>query len=446
METAMSKTNEIPEHLRGNGRPTRDELTLTDLRVVGTIPEELNGSYLRNGANPFTGTSDHPFFGDGMIHGISLFEGQAQWYRNRYVQTPFIDNPTLDILDPNVTLDMTCSKANTHVVTHAGQILALEEGHFPYVLDKSLNTIGVQDYNGLLRGPFTAHPKICPSTGEMLAFGYSPLEPYLTYIRVSSDGTMAQVEPITVTGPTMMHDFNITENYVVFMDLPAVFNLDLALAGEMPIEWSDTYPSRLGVMPRNGDDSQVRWYDVNPCYVFHQMNSYEDGENIVIDVVRFDHIWKRGSMDFPAPMLWRWVINTATGSVHETQVDDRSGEFPRINDAYVGRLYRYGYEMSMGNAGFGQADSGALLKYDRHLGTNTSIELEPGVVSGEAVFVSAEGATDEDEGYLMTFLYDSKNDTSEYVIFDAQTMDRDPIARVPLPRVPSGFHGSWIPA
>lgn len=442
----MSKTNEIPEHLRGNGRPTRDELTLTDLRVVGTIPEELNGSYLRNGANPFTGTSDHPFFGDGMIHGISLFEGQAQWYRNRYVQTPFIDNPTLDILDPNVTLDMTCSKANTHVVTHAGQILALEEGHFPYVLDKSLNTIGVQDYNGLLRGPFTAHPKICPSTGEMLAFGYSPLEPYLTYIRVSSDGTMAQVEPITVTGPTMMHDFNITENYVVFMDLPAVFNLELALAGEMPIEWSETYPSRLGVMPRNGDDSQVRWYDVNPCYVFHQMNSYEDGENIVIDVVRFDHIWKRGSMDFPAPMLWRWVINTATGSVHETQVDDRSGEFPRINDAYVGRLYRYGYEMSMGNAGFGQADSGALLKYDRHLGTNTSIELEPGVVSGEAVFVSAEGATDEDEGYLMTFLYDSKNDTSEYVIFDAQTMDRDPIARVPLPRVPSGFHGSWIPA
>ena len=446
METAMSKTNEIPEHLRGNGRPTRDELTLTDLRVVGTIPEELNGSYLRNGANPFTGTSDHPFFGDGMIHGISLFEGQAQWYRNRYVQTPFIDNPTLDILDPNVTLDMTCSKANTHVVTHAGQILALEEGHFPYILDKSLNTIGVQDYNGLLRGPFTAHPKICPTTGEMLAFGYSPLEPYLTYIRVSSDGTMAQVEPITVTGPTMMHDFNITENYVVFMDLPAVFNLELALAGEMPIEWSETYPSRLGVMPRNGDDSQVRWYDVNPCYVFHQMNSYEDGENIVIDVVRFDHIWKRGSMDFPAPMLWRWVINTATGSVHETQVDDRSGEFPRINDAYVGRLYRYGYEMSMGNAGFGQADSGALLKYDRHLGTNTSIELEPGVVSGEAVFVSAEGATDEDEGYLMTFLYDSNNDTSEYVIFDAQTMDRDPIARVPLPRVPSGFHGSWIPA
>ena len=100
----------------------------------------------------------------------------------------------------------------------------------------------------------------------------------------------------------------------------------------------------------------------------------------------------------------------------------------------------------MGAAGFGRTDTGALLKYDRHLGTNTSIELESGVVSGEAVFVSAEGATDEDDGYLMTFLYNAEHDTSEYVIFDAQTMSSDPIARVPLPRIPSGFHGSWIPA
>lgn len=442
----MSMTDEIPAHLQGNGKPTQEELTLTDLRVIGRIPDELNGCYLRNGANPFTGLSDHPFFGDGMIHGISLFEGRAQWYRNRYVQTPFIKNPDLDILDPNVTLDMTCSKANTHVVAHAGQILALEEGHFPYVLDKNLNTIGVQDYSGALRGPFTAHPKICPSTGEMLAFGYAPLEPYLTYLRVRTDGTMAQTEPITVTGPTMMHDFNITENYVIFMDLPAVFNLDLAIAGEMPIEWSDSYPARLGVMPREGDDSQVRWYDINPCYVFHQMNSYEDGKNIVIDVVRFDHIWKKGAMDFPAPMLWRWTIDTTTGKVHEAQADDRPGEFPRINDAYIGRNYRYGYEMSMGDAGHGQTDAGALLKYDRLLGSNASIELGSGIVSGEAVFVPAAGATDEDDGYLMSFLYNAEHNTSEYVIYDAQTMSPDPVARVPLPRIPSGFHGSWIPA
>jgi carotenoid cleavage dioxygenase-like enzyme len=442
----MSMTEEVPAHLQGNGRPTQDELTLTDLKVVGHIPAELDGRYLRNGANPLTGMSDHPFFGDGMIHGVRLRDGKAQWYRNRYVQTPFIKDPSIDILDPNVTLDMTCSKANTHIVGHAGKILALEEGHFPYVLDGDLNTVGPTDYNGVLKGPFTAHPKICPTTGEMLAFGYAPLPPYLTYLRVAADGTLAQVEPITVTGPTMMHDFNITENYVIFMDLPAVFNLDLALEGKMPIEWSDTYPARLGVMPRNGNDSQVKWYDVNPCYVFHPMNSYEDGDKIVLDVARFEHIWKKDAMDFPLPLLWRWVIDTRTGKVTEEQIDDRSGEFPRVNDAVIGKKHRYGYEMSMGSAGFGEVDSGAILKYDRQTGTRTSIELGKGRVSGEAVFAPAAGATAEDDGYLMTFVYDAASDTSEYVIFDAKTMSADPIATVHLPRVPFGFHGSWVPA
>ena len=413
---------------------------------MGHIPAELDGRYLRNGANPLTGMSDHPFFGDGMIHGIRLQGGQAKWYRNRYVQTPFIKDPSINILDPSVTMDMTCSKANTHVVGHAGQILALEEGHFPYVLDGNLNTIGSTDYNGVLKGAFTAHPKICPKTGEMLAFGYAPLPPYLTYVRVSADGKMVQREEITVTGSTMMHDFNITENYVVFMDLPAVFDLNLAIEGKMPITWSDTYPARLGVMPRNGNDSQVVWYDINPCYVFHPMNSYEEGDKIILDVVRFEHIWKKDAMDFPAPNLWRWTINTTTGKVTEEQIDDRGAEFPRVNDAVIGSKHRFGYEMSMGNAGFGEVDAGAILKYDREAGNCTSIELGKGRVCGEAVFVAADGAKSEDDGYVMTYVYDQSQDSSEFVIFDAKTMSDEPIATVQLPRIPFGFHGSWVPA
>ena len=439
-------TEEMPAHLQGNGRPTQEELTLTDLKVVGRIPAELDGRYLRNGANPLTGMSDHPFFGDGMIHGIRLQGGQAKWYRNRYVQTPFIKDPSINILDPSVTMDMTCSKANTHVVGHAGQILALEEGHFPYVLDGNLNTIGSTDYDGVLKGAFTAHPKICPKTGEMLAFGYAPLPPYLTYVRVSADGKMVQREEITVTGSTMMHDFNITENYVVFMDLPAVFDLNLAIEGKMPITWSDTYPARLGVMPRNGNDSQVVWYDINPCYVFHPMNSYEEGDKIILDVVRFEHIWKKDAMDFPAPNLWRWTINTTTGKVTEEQIDDRGAEFPRVNDAVIGSKHRFGYEMSMGNAGFGEVDAGAILKYDREAGNCTSIELGKGRVCGEAVFVAADGAKSEDDGYVMTYVYDQSQDSSEFVIFDAKTMSDEPIATVQLPRIPFGFHGSWVPA
>ena len=438
-----------PVHLRGNGRPITEERTLTALKVTGTIPAELDGRFVRNGANPFTGTSSHPFFGDGMVHGIRLRDGKAEWYRNRYVQTPFIANPSTDILDPSVLMDMKSSKANTHVIGHAGKVLALEEGHFPYVLDGELETVGPTDFDGVLNGSFTAHPKICPVTGELLAFGYSAFEPYLRYLRVSADGRLVQVENITVGGPTMMHDFNITRNNVVFMDLPAVFNMELAMSGEMPIRWDDNYPARLGVMPRDGSDEQVKWFDINPCYVFHPMNSYEDGDCIVLDVARFSHMWRDSSMDFPPPDLWRFTIDTATGKVREEQVDDRSAEFPRVADSVIGLKHRYGYMMSMSEGGFTDDPtnaSGAILKYDRATGQRSAIELGRGRVGGEAVFAPSANPQSEDDGYLMTYLYDAHSDSSRFVIMDAATMDDEPVASIELPRIPSGFHGSWIPA
>lgn len=440
---------EIPVHLRGNGRPVTDERTITDLRVTGRIPAELDGRYVRNGANPFTGTSMHPFFGDGMVHGVRVRDGRVDWYRNRYVQTPYIANPELDILDPSIVLDMTASKANTHVIGHAGKILALEEGHVPYVLDGDLNTVGPTDFGGALNSPFTAHPKICPETGEILAFGYSPLEPFLRYLRVSADGALAQNEPITVTGPTMMHDFNVTRNHVVFMDLPAVFDLEMAIRGEMPIHWDDNYPARLGVMPRNGTDADVVWHDIDPCYVFHPMNAYEDGDTIVLDVARLDHIWRDSMMDFPSPALWRWTINRTTGKVKEEQIDDRPAEFPRVADSVVGLHHRFGYMTAVPPEDVfsdPSQGSGAILKYDRVTGQRTEIDLGKGCMPGEPVFVPAEGATDEDDGYLMTFVYDSSTDASRFVVLDAKTMDATPIGSVDLPRIPFGFHGSWIDA
>jgi carotenoid cleavage dioxygenase len=441
--------DDTPSHLRGNGRPVTEEQTLSELKVTGTIPAELDGRYLRNGANPLSGTSDHPFFGDGMIHGVRLRDGKAQWYRNRYVQTPFVTNPSVDILDPSVMMDMKSSKANTHVVGHAGKILALEEGHFPYVLDGDLATVGPTDFGGVLKGSFTAHPKICPVTGELLAFGYSALEPYLRYLRVSADGELVQTENITVGGPTMMHDFNVTRNYVIFMDLPAVFNLELAMKGEMPIRWDDNYPARLGVMPREGTDAQVKWYDINPCYVFHPMNSYEDGDNIVLDVARFSHIWRDSAMDFPPPDLWRWTIDAGTGKVREEQVDDRSAEFPRVADSVVGLKHRYGYMMAFSadaDPGDPMSSSGAILKYDRQTGERTEIDFGRGRMGGEPVFVPSANPSDEDDGYLMTYVHDARSDTSQLVIMDAATMDNTPVASIDLPRIPSGFHGSWIPA
>ncbi|MDB2543067.1 carotenoid oxygenase family protein [Pseudomonadales bacterium] len=442
--SAVAETT--PSHLRGNGRPVTEELTLADLKVNGKIPEELNGRYVRTGPNPITGTSTHPFLGDGMLHGMRLRDGKAEWYRNRYVQTPFITDPSVDVLDLSVMMDMKSSKANTHVMGHAGKILVLEEGHFPYVVDGQLNTVGPTDFEGALTGSFTAHPKICPTTGELLAFGYSALEPYLRYLRVSADGKLVQTENITVGGPTMMHDFNITQNNVIFMDLPAVFNLELAMTGEMPIRWDESYPARLGVMPRNGNDTQVRWFDINPCYVFHPLNSYEDGDKIIIDVARFSHMWKASTMDFPPPELWRWTIDTVSGKVHEEQVDDRPAEFPRVADSVIGMKHRYGYLAGMSQTKDPSEASGAILKYDRETGVRSDIEFGRGRTGGEPVFVPAAHSSAEDDGYLMTYIYDASSDSSSFVIMDAASMDSEPVASIDLPRIPGGFHGSWIDA
>ena len=445
----MAATEQVPIFLRGNNAPVRDELTLTDLAVTGAIPAELDGRYLRNGANPITGISDHPFLGDGMIHGVRLRDGRAEWYRNRYIRTPFVADPDRPVIDMSQSLtDMTSSKANTNVIGHAGRIMALEEGHFPYVLDGQLDTVGPTDFAGRLTGPFTAHPKICPATGELLGFGYSFLDPHLTYHRVAADGTLVQSERITVGGPTMMHDFNVTRNNVVIMDLPAVFDFELAIRGEMPITWKSDYPARLGVMPRDGNDASVRWFDIDPCYVFHPMNAYEDGETIVLDVARLDHIWRDGPLDFPAPALYRWTIDLATGRVHEEQIDDLAAEFPRVADSVVGLKHRFGYMMANATEAAytdPMSTSGAIVKYDRQTGARSAIDLGYGLMPGEPIFVPSADSGAEDDGYLMTYVFDASTDTSDFAIFDASTMSNEPIAAVHLPRVPFGFHGNWVP-
>jgi carotenoid cleavage dioxygenase-like enzyme len=201
-------------HLRDNWAPVLDELTETTLRVEGAIPPELAGLYVRTGPNPSTGTSKHWFFGDGMVHGIRLANGKAEWYRNRFIQTPNLADPLEDPM--KAVGDLTRGTGNTSVHAHNGDILCLEEGHWPWRIDNELNTVGVQNYDGALTCAMTAHPKICPVTGELLAFSYLNSGPaYLKYIRVDADGVLQQIEGIELPNMVMMHDFSITRNYAI---------------------------------------------------------------------------------------------------------------------------------------------------------------------------------------------------------------------------------------
>ena len=230
---SQAEVENTPFWLKDNFAPVFEETTAENLTVRGSIPDALNGRLLRNGANPQTGESLHWFLGNGMLHGVEISEGSANWYRNRYVKTPLYLNPDADIMSG--LGDMSMSAANTHVIKHAGKILALEEGHWPFEVSNDLETVGPHNYGGKLPGAMTAHPKICAETGEMLAFGYGMAPPYLTYYRVSKSGELVQVEEIEVPGATMVHDFNVTRNYVIFMDLPAVWNLEGMADNGLPI-------------------------------------------------------------------------------------------------------------------------------------------------------------------------------------------------------------------
>lgn len=432
-----ARQEKAPFWLRDNFAPTFEERTESDLKVIGQIPESLQGTLLRNGANPQSGESAHWFLGNGMLHGVRIEAGQATWYRNRYVKTPLYLKPDGDVMDG--LGDMTMSAANTNVIQHAGKIMALEEGHWPFVVSNELETVGPNNYGGKLEGAMTAHPKICPETGELLAFSYGMTPPYLTYLRASASGELLQTEQIEVPGATMIHDFNVTRNFVIFMDLPAVWNFEGMATTGLPILWDESYGARLGVMPRNGGNADVVWYEIDPCYVFHPLNAYENGDKIVIDVCRMDDTMKPGSS--APPMLYRWTIDQASGRVTETQLDDRVVDFPRVADAVVGLKHQFGYCAAFaGSAPYGEG----LIKYDLEAGTSEYRHLDGGQAS-EAVFVKDPTASGEDGGFLLSYVYQPEIDQSEVLILNAQDMLGEPVARIQIPaRVPAGFHGNWI--
>ena len=434
-----------PFWLTGNYAPIGEERAAVDLPVTGTIPPSLQGRYLRNGPNPRE-DSPHWFLGDGMLHGIELSGGKATSYRNRWVRTrQFTDGD--QPIGADGSIDRTTGVANTNIVRHAGRYLALVESSFPTEVGADLSTVGPYDFDGALQCAMTAHPKTCPTTGELHFFGYSWAPPYLVYAVADRDGVLVHQEEIPVPGPTMVHDFNLTAGHVVFMDLPIVFDFDLAITGQFPYRWSDDYGARLGVLERRAPAESIRWFDIEPCYVFHPLNAWDDGDRVVIDAARYPELWRSSSTGgSTGATLHRWEIDLAAGAVKETPLDDRTVEFPRVADAKVGLAHEWGWTVS-GLAfrdGVRSLDYGnSVLKVGGDGAVAGAFEYGPGRVSDEAVFAPAGDGAADDEGWLLSYVYDAGRDASDFVIVDAR--DLTETASVALPgRVPFGFHGGWF--
>ena len=331
MTDLAASQSELPFYLRGLHAPVEHEVEAFDLPVEGAIPPELSGLYLRNGPNPAHGDPGHWFIGDGMLHAVELRDGRVRSYRNRFVQTR-AHRKLARYVDQDGKVDFTASPANTHVVAHAGRILAIAENGVPWQVDRQLETLDYHDFGGRLAGPMTAHPKRCPRTGELHFFGYHFAPPHVVYHRVNRAGELVLSQPIEIPRPIMMHDFSITQDYVLFFDLPLVFSFEAVARGGMPYAFEEAAGARIGVMRRDSPTAGVRWLEIEPCYFFHPLNAWNAGDKIRVDVARYPELWRNTSGHFGSAFLHRYEIDLAEGTVRESALDDLAIEFPRIRE------------------------------------------------------------------------------------------------------------------
>ncbi|XP_012065572.1 carotenoid 9,10(9',10')-cleavage dioxygenase 1 [Jatropha curcas] len=483
-------------YLNGNFAPVPEAPPVKDLPVIGHLPECLNGEFVRVGPNPkFAPVAGYHWFdGDGMIHGLRIKDGKATYVR-RYVETSRLKQEEffggakfmkigdlkgffglltvyMQMLRAKLkVLDMSYGygTANTALIYHHRKLLALSEADKPYVVkvmeDGDLQTVGLLDYDKRLKHSFTAHPKVDPFTGEMFTFGYAHEPPYVTYRVISKDGVMHDPVPITISDPIMMHDFAITENYAIFMDLPLFFRpKEMVKEKKLIFTFDATKKSRFGVLPRYAkDDRQIRWFELPNCMIFHNANAWEEGDEVVLITCRLqnpDLDMVSGNvkekLENFTNELYEMRFNMKTGAASQKKLSTSAVDFPRVNESYTGRKQRYVYGTILDSI----AKVTGIIKFDLHaepqpekqkleVGGNVKgiFDLGPGRFGSEAIFVPREPGTssEEDDGYLIFFVHDEKTGKSSANVIDAKTMSSDPVAVVELPhRVPYGFHAFFV--
>jgi carotenoid cleavage dioxygenase len=429
--------------------PVFDERDDADLTVEGTLPDCLRGTFMRNGPNPQFEPGPgyaYPFDGTGMIHAMSLDGGRAR-YRNRWVLTSELQEERQAgrrLYNATFAPPPQANLANTNIVRHAGRLLSLYEGGCPYELDATLATIGPCTFGGKLTGALSAHPKVDPLTGEMLALSYDLVDGTLEFLRVNAAGQVDRQLRFPSPWPTVVHDIGITASHVVAFLCPLI--LDFSRGPTAPA-WEPRRGTRAVLIPRDCTDAgQVQWIEMDPFFLWHIANAHEDGGTIEAIVPWYDS-YATGQP--PLLELHRLRIHTSSGKVEDTRLDDQRCEFSRVNDAWLGRPACYCYVgLREPRPGETQQQGAfeAFARYDTRTGAKTVYRLRAGQTACEPVFAPDPRGTREDDGYLLSFIHEEGKTGGEFIVLDARALDAGPVARIRLPRrVPVGLHGSWMP-
>lgn len=472
--------NRIPRRIRpsnhpymnGAWTPNQDEYNATGMEVIGTIPDDIDGVYIRNTENPVHQPIGryHPFDGDGMLHAMRFHDGKAE-YRNRFVRTKgfqaeeeagealwagLAEHPSQSKRPGWGAQEGLKDSSSTDVVVHAGRILSTfyqsGEGYRldPYTLEQ-FGTEGWVPLDGI-----SAHPKVDEATGELLFFNYSKHAPYMHYGVVDRLNRLVHYVPVPLPGPRLPHDMAFTRNYSILNDLPLFWDEELLKKQIHVARLHRDLPTRLGVLPRYGKAEDIRWFEAQNTYVLHWLNAYEEGDEIVLDGYFEENPMPESYQDAPAglermmayldqhklqPKLHRWRLNMKTGAVTERHLDDRVLEFGTFNQQYAGRKNRYVYS-AVAKPGWFLFTG--LVKHDLDTGKSWEIDFGEERYGSESPFAPRINAKDEDDGYLVSFITDMMADRSECVLIDAKKFEEGPVCRIILPhRISSGTHSVW---
>ena len=471
MDLSQLPVHDIPA-LHGNNGPVKQEDVFDDMEIIGQVPSDLNGLYVRNGPNAYFAPDwrYHAYDGDGMLHAVTFDHGKVT-YRNRWIDTEALQEEKAagqalwkglkEPARPDRPEEPLKNTSNTDVKFHAGRLISMwYRSGMPYAVDaQTLETLGKADFDGAITR-ISAHSRPDEHTGELMFFDYDAKPPYMTYGVIGPDRQLKHKIEIPLPGPGLPHDMAVTENYTILHDFPLKPDPEALASGRYKVRFFADQPTRFAVVPRYGKAEEIRWFTAKPAYMLHVVNAWEEGDEVVMlgtpyrlhegadgqpDAERLEKTIRLRQRDF---LLYEWRFNLKTGETHERVIDDvLNTEFPVINSAYQGRKNHFSYNVLFPQGGNEEPRFPGLVKYDLSTGGYVAFSAGPHYFYNEPGFAPRDNSQSEDDGYLVTLVWNPVDERSEIQIFDCKgaRIAEGPVARVVLPRrVPHGFHATYV--